>query len=153
MINTIEQITRFVDCVDDYYFVGKERYIGYGRNINKNPFTFRELALLKRVDFEKQPLSEEEATMLLVNDVSRIEEAIKDFLPWNMLNFPRRAACVNIALMIGVKNLLRVEQELGALAAGFYEKFARFLLKVELPEYQEARLIVIVEQIATGEWC
>ena len=154
MINLVEQIIGFVDFNYDYFYIGNnKKLIGFERNVLTHPFTKDELSYLGRDDFTNEPLTKEEASQLLANDVNRIEEQIKHLIPWSELNKPRQAVCVNLAMILGVNNFLKIENKLQFLKNCFYENFVRFFLGLKVCERHTSRINTMAEQMLTGEWC
>jgi hypothetical protein len=154
MINLVEQIISLVDFNDDYFYLAKDKILlGYERDVIAHPITQAELLLLGREDFTEQPLSVDEAVMLLTNDVYRIEEQIKTLVPWEELGKPRQASCVNLAMIFGVNNFLRIERELDVLKNGHYETFVLIILKLNVSDKYASRVNIMAEQMLTGQWC
>lgn len=154
MINLVEQIISLVDFNDDLFCLNKnKKLLGYERDVVAHPLTNTELLLLGRDDFTDQPLTKDEAAMLLANDVHRIEEQIKTIVPWESLCKPRQAACVNFAMIFGINKFLRIERELELLKNGYYEKLVRMILNLNVSDKHASRVNIMAEQMLTGQWC
>lgn len=154
MLNLVEQIVKFVDFNDDYFYVAPNKtFLGYERNTAEHPLNAVELKHIGRSKFQEQPLTDEEAEYLLVNDIKRIEAQIQSALPWEKINKPRQAVCIHLAMLIGIPRLLKIENTLHALRDGKFEIFTQVIAALNLNERHQRRLIKLVEQMYTGEWC
>ena len=61
MMNLIEQLKRHEGFRSDYYQCSADKKtIGYGRNVDNNPFSSEELKMLGRDEFTAEPMTEDE---------------------------------------------------------------------------------------------
>jgi hypothetical protein len=74
-------------------------------------------------------------------------------VPWEELGKPRQASCVNLAMIFGVNNFLRIERELDVLKNGHYETFVLIILKLNVSDKYASRVNIMAEQMLTGQWC
>lgn len=124
-MNLIDQLKRHEGFRGNYYqCTAKKKTIGYGRNVDNNPFSKKELKMLGRVDFNSVPMTKEEAEKLLKNDVNKTIELIKDRLPWDELSDARKAVCVNMAFNLGITGFLRFRNMQRALRKHCYKEAA-----------------------------
>lgn len=85
--------------------------IGYGRNI------------------EDVGISEDEAEIMLVNDVRKVVSALPKALPfYHRLNGEVKEVLINMAFNLGIKGLLGFKKTLAYIEAGEYEKAADEML-------------------------
>lgn len=153
IINLIEQLKRHEGFESDYYqCTANKRTIGYGRNVDNNPFSTKELEMLGRDDFTNEPMTEEEAEQLLVNDVKETIELIKDHLPWNELNPARQGVCANMAFQMGVSGLFKFKNMIRSLHDCFYEKAANEMLNSRWAKQTTNRANELAIQMDSGEW-
>lgn len=155
MMNLIEQLKRHEGFSSDYYQCSADkRTIGYGRNVDDNPFSPKELNMLGRDEFDCEPMTEEEAETLLVNDVKAIHKAIYDHVSLSRLNLARQAVCINMAFNIGVTGFLAFKNTITAINQGDFNEAAKEMAnslwhKRNQVGYRSEELII---QMATGEW-
>ena len=113
LMNLIKQLKGHEGFKGDYYIcTGGKKTIGFGRNVENNPFSEEELKMLGRTEFKEMPMTEEEAEVLLMNDVNSVIYQIKPMLPWNELCSSRQAVCVNMAFNLGVEGFSKFKHTL-----------------------------------------
>lgn len=153
MMNLIEQLKRHEGFEEDYYqCTANKKTIGYGRNVEANPFSSKELAFLGRDEFIDEPMTEEEAEFLLVNDVNEVTALIQDHLPWSDMNLARQAVCVNMAFNLGVSGFFKFKNMLRALNDCYYEKAAVEMLDSRWAKQVSNRANELAVQMSTGAW-
>lgn len=153
MMTLIEQLKQHEGFRGNYYFcTANKKTIGYGRNVDNNPFSQAELDELGRCDFNDQPMTEEEAELLLLNDVNEVIELIKPNLPWKDLGYARQAVCVNMAFNIGVSGFLKFKNMIAALNDAFYEKAAVEMLDSKWAKQVPNRAQELALQMDSGDW-
>lgn len=153
MMNLIEQLKRHEGFEQDYYqCTANKKTIGYGRNVDANPFSTKELAYLGRDCFNTEPMTEEEAEFLLVNDVNEVTALIKDHLPWADLCPARQAVCVNMAFNLGVSGFFKFKNMVRALHGCYYEKAAVEMLDSRWARQVSNRANELALQMSTGAW-
>lgn len=93
--------------------------IGYGRNLQDNPLSDAEQRALNCPrDFYKEPLSEEEALMLLHSDIGRALQDCES-LPWfEKLNATLQRVIANMVYNLGLSGLLGFHDAMAALEKG-----------------------------------
>lgn len=152
-MNLIEQLKRHEGFRDDYYHcTANKKTIGYGRNVDNNPFSIKELKILGRDCFTAEPMTEDEAEQLLLNDVNEVIELIKHHLLWDELCFARQAVCVNMAFNLGVSGFLRFKNMLSAINNCFYEKAALEMLDSRWAKQVSNRANELAVQMDSGAW-
>ena len=152
-MNLIVQLKQHEGFEPNYYqCTANKKTIGYGRNVENNPFTADELELLGRDDFDLKPMTEEEAEMLLVNDVRKVESAIKPFLPWSQLNNARQAVCINMAFNLGVGGFCKFKRMIQALHDVYYEKAANEMMNSRWASQVGKRSDELAIQMQSGGW-
>jgi len=153
MMTLIEQLKQHEGFRDNYYFcTASKKTIGYGRNVDNNPFSHAELEMLGRCDFNDQPMTEDEAEQLLLNDVNEIIELIKPNLPWAKLCSARQAVCVNMAFNLGVSGFLKFKNMILALNDAYYEKAAVEMLDSRWAKQVTNRAQELAIQMNLGAW-
>lgn len=153
-MNLIEQLKRHEGFKGDYYYcTANKKTIGYGRNVENNPFTIVELAMLGRCEFDVNRMTEEEAEMLLVNDVYSAQEKVKSlFSNWDQLNNPRQAVLTNMAFNLGFYGFSKFKNMIAAVNDAYFEKAAREMLSSKWAKQVSGRARQLAEQMATGDW-
>lgn len=153
MMNLIEQLKKHEGFEPDYYqCTADKKTIGYGRNVDNNPFTDEELIMLGRDNFDVTPMTEDEAEVLLVNDVKKVEASIKQLLPWHKLNSARQAVCTNMAFNLGTGGFSRFKRMVAAINDFYFEKAANEMLDSRWAKQVHGRAIELAEQMKTGHW-
>jgi lysozyme len=153
MINLIEQLKEHEGFRDNYYYCSEgKRTIGYGRNVDDNPFSAQELKVLGREDFDLEPMTEDEAEFLLVNDVNEIKALIKPYLPWSSLCEARKGVCLNMAFNVGVSGFLRFKKMIRAMNLQCYKEAAIEMLDSKWAKQVGNRADILAEQMIKGAW-
>lgn len=152
-MNLIEQLKRHEGFESDYYqCTADKRTIGYGRNVDDNPFSKAELEMLGREDFDIEPMTEDEAEELLVNDVNSVIDKIKPLLPWAELCPSRQAVCANMAFNLGTYGFSKFKKMIAALHDKAYAKAAVEMLDSRWAEQVYQRASDLSWQMKDGEW-
>ncbi len=153
MINLIEQLKKHEGFRSDYYLcTADKKTIGYGRNVDNNPFSAKELIFLGRDDFSSKPMTTDEAETLLLNDVNEIIALIKAHLPWADLCPARKAVCVNMAFNIGISGFFQFKNMLRAIKNNDYEQAAVEMLDSLWARQVSGRAIELAVQMKSGVW-
>lgn len=153
MMNLIEQLKQQEGFEEDYYqCTANKKTIGYGRNVDANPFSTKELAYLGRDCFNTEPMTREEAEFLLVNDVNEVTELIKDHLPWADLCPARQAVCVNMAFNLGVSGFFKFKNMIRAINKACYKEAAIEMLDSRWARQVSNRANELALQMSTGAW-
>lgn len=154
MSRLIKQLKCHEGFRSNYYLCSRgKRTIGYGRNVDDNPFTELEVAYLGRTNFDIEPMTQREAESLLFNDVKAVESKISTLQIWNELCGVRKAVCINMAFQIGVTGFFGFKETIKAINEAFFEKAASRMLdskwyREDTPE----RAFELSEQMRTGKW-
>ena len=131
----IEQLKKHEGFRPDVYTctAGKPT-IGYGRNLEANPFT------------------PEEAEMWLMQAVVNVHRELEKHYDFSLLNEPRKAVLINMAYNLGVPRLKGFKKMFAALEEGFFEKAAKEMLDSRWAKQVGTRATELSEQMRTGEW-
>lgn len=114
--------------------VGKTT-IGYGRNLDDNPLT------------------EEEATYLLRNDVQDALDGVSSLVDiWEALNGARQAVLLNMAFNLGIPRLRKFKRMLAAVEAQDFEKAAEEMQDSRWYHQVKSRAVELCEQMRTGAY-
>ena len=98
-------------------------------------------------------ISEEEAEMLLHNDIKEASRQLLAMLPWTKdLDEVRFSALVNFVFNVGIGTTLKFVNAMGQLKLGNYDTAANEMLKSKWAIQVGQRAIDVSEQIRTGEW-
>lgn len=106
-------------------------------------------------NLDDRGLSDDEAILLLVNDVIHWAEGLEGHLGaevFEEIGPARRAALINMAHNLGLSGLFGFKQMLKALKAGDYGKAAVEALNSKWASQVGARALELAEQIKTGEF-
>ncbi|HHZ70859.1 MAG TPA: glycoside hydrolase [Methylococcaceae bacterium] len=152
MMNLIEQLQKNAGFRDDYHFCTDGKTIGYGRNVDNNPFTPNEILMLGREDFDNEPMTRDEAEDLLVNDVNKATASIKEYFPWSQLSPARKAVLVNMVIDMGITGLLKFKKMSRAIELQYYEKAAVEMLLSAWAKKEGLRAEQLIKQMYTGDW-
>jgi lysozyme len=153
MMNLIEQLKKHEGFEPDYYqCTANKKTIGYGRNVDANPFSTKELNALGRDCFSAEPMTEDEAEMLLENDVNEVIELIKYHLPWDDLTQARKAVCVNMAFNLGVSGFFKFKNMIRAINKACYKEAAIEMLDSRWSKQVGYRAEELAKQMSLGNW-
>ena len=109
--------------------------IGYGRNIEDNG------------------ISEEEAELMLANDIQRCVLELKRVLPWyDGLDDVRQAVLIDMCYNLGISRLLKFKRFLSALEQDYYDLAAREMLDSLWAKQVGQRAERLALIMKTGEW-
>lgn len=121
--------------------------IGVGRNLDSNPLSADELAVIGH-NCRSLPITKEQACILLVSDILTASTALDKYLPWwKNLSEVRRRVLINMAFNLGIKGLMGLKQTLTMIRAGNYDMASDSMLQSawasEVPEQAKrlARMI------------
>ena len=100
--------------------------IGVGRNMQANPVD-RELG--RHVPFPGGRITQDEAMILLNNDIDRFERSVqRNISAYNRVSEPRQHVLVDMAFNLGITGLLGFRNMLQALSNGDYNRTADEML-------------------------
>lgn len=152
-MNLIEQIKAHEGFRGDYYCcTAGKKSIGYGRNVENNPFSHDELVYMGRNVFSVEPMTKDEAEYLLINDLNNVIESLKDKISLDSLSKPRKAVCINMAFNLGVNGFMGFKKMLSALSEFDYDKAATEMLDSRWADQVKSRSTTLALQMSTGEW-
>lgn len=113
-----------------YLCTGGYWTIGYGRNLETNPLTAEEKAMIFGAgddrDLWERGLTRDEAETLLKNDIARVRADLESHLPvYTTLDKVRRDAVANMRFQLGMKGLEGFKNMLAALERQDWAEAAR----------------------------
>ena len=136
MTELIEQLKRHEGIkLTPYKCTSDKLTIGVGRNL------------------EDVGISEQEAEMLLQNDIQRAVTQLKERFPWTLeLDEARFAALINFTFNVGIGTVSKFVNATALLKAKNYDMAADEFLQSRWAEQVGQRAVEVTEQIRTGEW-
>ena len=104
-------------------------------------------------NLEDVGISEEEAEMLLQNDIQRATVQIQREFPWTTeLDEVRFAALINFTFNVGIGTVGKFVNAMALLREGSYDMAADEFLNSRWAKQVGQRAIDVTDQIRTGEW-
>lgn len=104
-------------------------------------------------NIEDVGISEDEAELMLSNDIKRAEDGLRQVYPWFAnLDEVRQAALIDAAFNLGLSGLSKFHNMLGAIALGNWEAAANEALNSRWHSQVGNRAKELAEMIRTGEW-
>lgn len=123
--------------------------IGVGRNLDDNPLTDEEKALIGHDVMEG--ITEHQATMLLINDIKKVKDQLDKNLPWwRDLDNERQFVMIDLCFNMGISGLLTFHNTLRQIATGWYIRAGDNLLKSKYAKQVGKRAERNAECIKTG---
>ncbi len=133
--NTVEQVKKHEGFRrHPYYCTANKLTIGYGRNL------------------DDMGITQEEADMLLENDLKARKSAIKREIDTRYCNSARFAVLLNMAYNLGIEGLLAFKKSLAFVEAGSFEEAANEMLDSYWARQVPNRARELATQMRTGEW-
>jgi lysozyme len=135
-MSLIEQLKRHEGLkLKPYKCTADKLTIGVGRNL------------------EDVGISEEEAEMLLQNDIQRATVQIQAEFPWTeQLDEVRFSALINFTFNVGIGTVSKFVNAMALLRDGSYDMAADEFLNSRWAKQVGQRAIEVTDQIRTGEW-
>lgn len=136
MTQLIEQLKRHEGLrLKPYKCTADKLTIGIGRNL------------------EDVGISEQEAEMLLQNDIQEAVNQLKERFPWTLeLDEVRFAALINFTFNVGIGTVSKFKNAMALLKAKNYDMAADEFLQSRWAKQVGQRAIEVTDQIRTGEW-
>lgn len=136
MTELIEQLKRHEGIkLTPYKCTSDKLTIGVGRNL------------------EDVGISEEEAEILLQNDIQRAVNQLKERFPWTLeLDEVRFAALINFTFNVGIGTVSKFVNAMALLKGKKYDMAADEFLNSRWAKQVGQRAVEVTEQIRTGEW-
>lgn len=136
MSKLVEQLKRHEGLrLTPYKCTADKWTIGVGRNL------------------EDVGISEEEAEMLLHNDIQRAKAQLVQKFPWTQqLDEVRLAALINFTFNVGIGTVSKFVNAMALLKDGKFDMAASEFLQSRWATQVGQRAIEVTEQIRTGEW-
>ena len=131
-----EQLTRNEGLrLKPYRCTAGKLTIGYGRNL------------------DDVGISEEEAMILLDNDIQRAKGSLFAALPWvRALDEVRQSVLINMVFNLGIAGLLGFKNTLRAIEGRRFKAAADGMLASKWAEQVKGRAEELARQMETGEW-
>jgi lysozyme len=135
-MSLIEQLKRHEGLrLKPYKCTADKLTIGVGRNL------------------EDVGISEEEAEMLLQNDIQEAKYQLLTAFPWlKDLDEVRFSALINFTFNVGIGTVGKFVNAMALLKAGSYDMAADEFLNSRWAKQVGQRAIEVTDQIRTGEW-
>jgi|TARA_B100001094_G_C18123527_1_gene768177 lysozyme len=135
-MSLIEQLKRHEGIkLKPYKCTANKLTIGIGRNL------------------EDVGISEEEAEMLLQNDIQEAKYQLLTKFPWmSELDEVRLAALINFTFNVGIGTVSKFVNAMALLKDGSYDMAADEFLNSRWAKQVGQRAIEVTDQIRTGEW-
>lgn len=132
----------------------KQQLIGHeGLKLNPYKCTSGKITIGVGRNLEDKGITEEEALLMLENDIVYFEEQLRRKLPnFRSITPCRQAVLVNMAFNLGVKGLLQFKNMLAALINEDFTEAAAQLLNSRYAEQVGRRAHELADQLQTGEW-
>lgn len=98
-------------------------------------------------------LTDDEALLLLTNDIERVRCDLNKALPWWLkLDECRRAVLISMAFNMGITGLLKFKQTLAFIEAGKYSEASVAMLQSRWAEQVGPRANELSDMMRTGKW-
>jgi len=98
-------------------------------------------------------ISEQEAEMLLLNDIEEAKSQLATYFPWTQdLDEVRLAALINFTFNVGIGTVCKFVNAMALLKDGNYDMASEEFLQSRWANQVGQRAIDVTEQIRTGEW-
>lgn len=102
---------------------------------------------------ETAGISQDEAELMLSNDIKRAEDGLRQIYPWFAnLDGVRQAALIDAAFNLGLSGLSKFHNMLGAMALGDWEAAANEALNSKWHRQVGNRAKELAEMIRGGKW-
>jgi len=104
-------------------------------------------------NLDDRGITEEEARILLGNDIKECETQVQNRLPWAFeMDYPRYAVLINMAFNLGINGLLGFKNALVAMRAENWSVAAEEMLDSKWARQVGDRANRLVKQMETGDW-
>lgn len=139
-----------------YKCTGGKWTIGYGRNLDQNPLSDDERAMIYGKDSGRDlfvsGITREEAHILLENDIANCRKQLQQRMPvYEDLDQGRQDALVNMVFQLGMAGVRKFKKMNAALVRGDFEAARDEALDSDWARYQTpARALRVANQLATG---
>ena len=138
---------------DFYKCSAGKKTIGYGRNVDDNPFSFDEQAMLGRDCFVDEPMTKAEAEIILRNEVRELMPKVFRLVDsWQDHDFARQGVIANMAFNLGINGLSKFKLLLAALDLGLYKEAAKQMKNSLWAKQVKGRADELELQMITGKW-
>ncbi|WDE11173.1 glycoside hydrolase family protein [Thalassomonas haliotis] len=133
--NTVEQIKKHEGFRSHpYYCTAKKLTLGYGRNL------------------DDVGISEQEAEILLQNDLSECKAVVKRNIDTRYCNDAQVGVLINMAYNLGASGLMAFQKMLANVEAGDFQGAANEMLDSRWAQQVPNRAEELAKQMVLGEW-
>jgi lysozyme len=103
-------------------------------------------------NIEENGISEDEAQLMLANDINKVIKDLNDHIAWwNSLDEARSGVLANLCFNMGISRLLQFQLMLAALQTGDYTKAADEMVNSAWYKETGVRALELVNQMRTGD--
>lgn len=136
--------------LQSYYDTVGKLSVGVGRNLDDNPLTAEEIAVVGH-NARVKPISRGSAAYLLTADINRTIKALDRSLAWWVtLSAVRQRVVLNMAFNLGIGGLLGFHNTLTAIRTGDYHGAAAGMLSSKWAKQVGARADRLAIMMRTG---
>ena len=97
-------------------------------------------------------ITEEEAELLLLNDIGRVKQELENDQWYMDLDPVRKAVIENMSFNLGYPTLKKFQNMISSISQGDYETASKEMLDSRWSEQVGQRSIELAEQMRTGQW-
>ena len=154
--NVILQLTRHEGFrAKPYYCTAKKLTVGYGRNLDDNELTSDEKIMLDvhcDLKYPDHAITKQQAVVLLVADIKKIEVELNRRRFFKKLDEPRKGVLINMAFNLGVSGMMAFKKMVSAIIRGEFEEARDEMLDSRWANQVPNRANELAEQMLTGKW-
>ena len=135
-----------------YYCPAGKLTIGIGRNLDDNPLTEEEIAVIGH-NCRGKCITNEQAAYLCRNNIAQVKAQLNKELPWwRDLCVDRQFVMIDLCFNMGIKKLLTFQKTLNSIATGYYIKAGEQLMQSKYAKQVGVRARRNSYALKTGEW-
>jgi lysozyme len=97
-------------------------------------------------------ITEEEAELLLLNDIGRVKQELENDQWYMDLDPVRKAVIENMSFNLGYPTLKKFQNMIASISEGDYETASKEMLDSRWSKQVGQRSIELAEQMRTGQW-
>ena len=97
-------------------------------------------------------ITEEEAELLLLNDIGRVKQELVNDQWYMNLDPVRKAVIENMSFNLGYPTLKKFQNMISSISQGDYETASKEMLNSRWSKQVGQRSIELAEQMRTGQW-
>jgi lysozyme len=135
-----------------YYCPAGKLTIGIGRNLDDNPLTEEEIAVIGH-NCRGKCITNEQAAYLCRNNIAQVKAQLDRELPWwRTLDIDRQFVMIDLCFNMGIKKLLTFQKTLNSIATGYYIIAGEQLMQSKYAKQVGVRARRNAYALKTGEW-